>query len=130
MCSHCVILVCVLGNKKINTEMFKIFLILIFSFKFNPRRNVLLCSIQCILQSISPYLLYKVHVSVCILYTHMNFIQQVWRILYRIYSRHFIVYIIGNHMSNVYMYNLTAKYRILMLRGCEMKISLPSLMFI
>ena len=60
--------------------MFKIFLILIFSLKFNPRRNVLLCSIQCILQSISPYLLYKVHVSVYILYTHMNFIQQVWRI--------------------------------------------------
>ena len=41
-------------------EMFKIFLILIFTFKFNPGRNVLLCS--------------NIH-------THMIFIQLVWTIL-------------------------------------------------
>ena len=64
------------------------------------------------------------------IYSHEFYTTGMAYILYRIYSRHFVVYIIGNHMSNVYMYNLTAKYRILMLRGCEMKILLPSLMFI
>ena len=64
------------------------------------------------------------------IYSHEFYTTGMGYILYRIYSRHFIVYIIGNHMSTVYMYNLTAKYRILMLRGCEIKILLPSLMFI
>ena len=57
--------------------MLKIFLILIFTFKFNPVRNVLLCST----------------------YSHEFYTTGMGNILYRIYGRHFIVYIIGNHMN-------------------------------
>ena len=64
-------------NKTVNTEMFKIFLILIFTFKFNPGRNVLLCSTH----------------------SHDFYTTGMGNILSRIYGRHFIVYIIGNHMN-------------------------------
>ena len=73
------VIVCVLGNKKINTEMFKIFLILIFTFKFNPGRNVLLCT--------------------CSTSSHEFYTTGMGNILYRTYGRHFLVYIIGNHMN-------------------------------
>ena len=59
--------------------MLKIFLILIFTFnfKFNPVRNVLLCSTH----------------------SHEFYATGMGNILYRIYGMHFIVYIIGNHMN-------------------------------
>ena len=71
------VIVCILGNKKINTEMLKIFLMLIFTFKFNPRRNALLCRIH----------------------SQEFYTTGMENILYRIYGRHFIVYMIGNHMN-------------------------------
>ena len=57
--------------------MFKIFFTLIFTFKFNPRRNVLLCS----------------------KHSHEFYTTGMGYLLYRIYGRHFIAYIIGNHKT-------------------------------
>ena len=57
--------------------MLKIFLMLIFTFKFNPRRNVLICRIH----------------------SHEFYTPVMGNILNRIYGRYIIVYIIGNHMN-------------------------------